>query len=116
LGTNLILGTSGTKKPAFYKDLVGAVGIENTSRWNLKELEGVLGNAKALKKSRGADGKPKFDESLNQVDTKIPTQRGPTVRERTQDNLSMVMGVLSHCLREGLENTNRVKPFGNGIQ
>ena len=28
LGTSLILGTNEMKKPAFYKDLVGAVGIE----------------------------------------------------------------------------------------
>src|ERR1700745_2694831 len=28
LGTSLILGTSEMKKPAFYNDLVGAVGIE----------------------------------------------------------------------------------------
>ncbi|PYU50968.1 MAG: hypothetical protein DMG53_02265 [Acidobacteria bacterium] len=29
--------------------LVGAVGIENTTRRNLKDLEGMMGNAKALK-------------------------------------------------------------------
>ena len=32
LGTSLILGTSEMKKPAFYKDLVGAVGIEPTTQ------------------------------------------------------------------------------------
>ena len=31
--------------------LVGAVGIENTARRNFKELEGMLGNAKALKRN-----------------------------------------------------------------
>jgi hypothetical protein len=29
--------------------MVGAVGIENTAGRNFKELEGMLGNAKALK-------------------------------------------------------------------
>src|SRR5216684_8658003 len=31
--------------------LVGAVGIENTTRRNFKELEGMLGDAKALKRN-----------------------------------------------------------------
>src|ERR1700675_3170430 len=31
--------------------LVGAVGIENTTRRNFKDLEGMLGNAKALKRN-----------------------------------------------------------------
>jgi hypothetical protein len=31
--------------------LVGAVGIENTARRNFKDLEGMLGNAKALKRN-----------------------------------------------------------------
>jgi len=29
--------------------LVGAVGIENNTGWNFKDLEGMLGNAKTLK-------------------------------------------------------------------
>ena len=28
--------------------MVGAVGIENNSEWNFKDLEEMLGNAKAL--------------------------------------------------------------------
>jgi hypothetical protein len=36
---------SGTEK------LVPAVGIENTTRRNFKDLEGMLGNAKALKRN-----------------------------------------------------------------
>jgi hypothetical protein len=31
--------------------MVGAVGIENTTRRNFKDLEGMLGNAKALKRN-----------------------------------------------------------------
>jgi hypothetical protein len=31
--------------------LVGAVGIENTTGGNFKELEGMLGNAKTLKRN-----------------------------------------------------------------
>jgi hypothetical protein len=31
--------------------LVGAVGIENTTVRNFKDLEGMLGNAKALKRN-----------------------------------------------------------------
>jgi hypothetical protein len=31
--------------------LVGAVGIENTTTRNFKDLEGMLGNAKALKRN-----------------------------------------------------------------
>jgi hypothetical protein len=31
--------------------LVGAVGIENTTERNFKELEGMLGNAKVLKRN-----------------------------------------------------------------
>ncbi len=31
--------------------MVGAVGIENTTRRNFKDLEGMQGNAKALKSS-----------------------------------------------------------------
>ena len=31
--------------------LVGAVGIENTTRRNFKDLEGMQGNAKALKRN-----------------------------------------------------------------
>jgi hypothetical protein len=33
--------------------LVGAVGIENTTGRNFKELEGILGNVKALKRRNG---------------------------------------------------------------
>jgi hypothetical protein len=33
--------------------LVGAVGIENNTEWNLKDLEEMLGNAKALKRNNG---------------------------------------------------------------
>ena len=33
--------------------LVGTVGIENTTRRNFKDLEGILGNAKALKRNNG---------------------------------------------------------------
>jgi|GEM_PF-4167813 len=36
------------KKPASETDLVGAVGIENTTRRNFKDLEEMLGSAKAL--------------------------------------------------------------------
>jgi hypothetical protein len=31
--------------------LVGAVGIENTTKENFKDLEGMMGNAKALKRN-----------------------------------------------------------------
>jgi hypothetical protein len=31
--------------------MVGAVGIENTTRRNFKDLEGMLGNAEALKRN-----------------------------------------------------------------
>jgi hypothetical protein len=41
LGTGLILGTSGVKNPAFYKDLVGAVGIESNEKLYLKDLPGM---------------------------------------------------------------------------
>ncbi len=34
--------------------MVGAVGIENTTGRNFKELEGMLGNAKALKRNKRA--------------------------------------------------------------
>jgi len=33
--------------------LVGAVGIENNVDWNFKDLEEMLGNAKALKRNNG---------------------------------------------------------------
>ena len=33
--------------------LVGAVGIENTTGRNFKDLEGMMGNAKALKRNNG---------------------------------------------------------------
>src|SRR5258708_12686208 len=32
--------------------LVGAVGIENKPGWNFKDLEGMLGSAKTLKKNQ----------------------------------------------------------------
>jgi len=31
--------------------LVGAVGIENNTAWNLKDLEEMLGSAKSLKRN-----------------------------------------------------------------
>jgi len=33
--------------------LVGAVGIENNTDWNFKDLEEMLGSAKALKRNNG---------------------------------------------------------------
>ena len=33
--------------------LVGAGGIENTTDWNCKDLEGSIGNAKAFKRNNG---------------------------------------------------------------
>ena len=33
--------------------LVGAVGIENNSDWNFKDLEEMLGSAKTLKRNNG---------------------------------------------------------------
>ena len=37
--------------------LVGAVGIENNTDWNFKDLEEMLGNAKALKRNgKESDG------------------------------------------------------------
>ncbi len=35
------------------KMLVGVVGIENNTDWNFKDLEEMLGSAKALKRSNG---------------------------------------------------------------
>ncbi len=33
--------------------MAGAVGIENTTGWNFKDLERMLGKAKALKRNNG---------------------------------------------------------------
>ena len=40
------------KSPPIKKILVGAVGIENTTDGNCKDLEGMMGNAKGIEKER----------------------------------------------------------------
>jgi hypothetical protein len=41
----------GKRLPFQWIRLVGAVGIENTTERNFKELEGMLGNLRALKRN-----------------------------------------------------------------
>src|SRR5215469_3712466 len=53
LGTSLILGTNGVKKPAILKVLVGAVGIEITLSSVLKDLRNILRNRKKQLSSVG---------------------------------------------------------------
>ena len=107
--------------------LVGAVGIENNTEWNLKDLEEMLGSAKSLKRNNreckgiligpsmaphfsGAEIPFLFSFSLHEEWRRLPVKSSGTDGKPTTtplDRLTSILGAPLVCFRARPNETKR---------